>query len=158
MSYCQNYNSVSSYTDELNINSSITTSDAYNESLSLIDEDQIVTVNYSNSISNQIKHLLFLNCDPTDFQLNTLFVVLEEFLKVEKIGANILGKFNISGSVEDEIVFTRTSALGVTLLSIDSDGDILFNFTGFKSGFDTRRYLYNEETDFENLIYIFLSK
>lgn len=158
MTYYPGCNSVGGYTNELDIHSSITTSQAYNENLNYIDEDEIVTIYYRNTITNQLKHLLFLNYDPTENQINALLDILFEFFKIEDLGANILGKIDISDSVENEIVFSRSSTLGVTLLSIDSDGDLLFNFTGFKNGFDTKHYSYTEEIDFENLIYLFLSR
>lgn len=145
------------YLDE-DFDTTITTSEAYHQQLEFLDESESYTIQYSNTLKNQISKSLVLKFELTDKQFENIISILSGFIYIEKENDCELKGIKVSSSEEDEVVFYRKSDNGISLLSIDSDGDILYNFTGFKIGFLTERYICGENIDFEKLIYSFLSR
>ena len=94
----------------------------------------------------------------TDVQFRSLLEIVAHLHYIEEQCQNCLTKdIDVVASVEGEFCFYRKSEKGLSLLSIDEDGDILFNFTGYKEGFLTNRYNESNSIDFEKIVYDFLS-
>lgn len=147
----------SNYSDDI-YNDTITTSEAYTKRFESFDEYESITIQYKNSLKNQISQALLLKFELSNEQLESLLSFLYAIIEIEQTCECEIKGIQVTSSIENEIVFYRKSLLGVSLLSIDSDGDLLFNFTGFKTGFTTESYNYGEVADFEKLIYNFLSR
>lgn len=157
MNSLSQYNATIDYPEE-DYYSTITTSEAYNKGLEILNDNESITTHYNNSLKNRISQALLLTFELTDNQLRALLSFILAIAKIEQECNCELRDIDLTPSVENEIVFFRKSQLGVSILSIDSDGDLLLNFTGFKTGFETDRYIFGEEIDFEKLIYNFLSR
>lgn len=149
--------SIVGYLDE-DFDTTITTSEAYHQQLEVLDESESFTIHYSNTLKNQISKSLLLKFELSDNHLENIISILLAIVQIEEESDCELKGIKVSASEEDEIVFYRKSQNGISILSIDSDGDILYNFTGFKTGFFTERFVYGENTDIEKLIYSFLSR
>jgi hypothetical protein len=148
--------SISSPSD--NYFDSFTTSEAYNEKLEILDETESVTTQYNKTLKNQISQALLLTFELTTPQFDTLIDFVFAIVKIEQECDCKFNGIGVTPSVENEIVFHRKSQQGISTISIDLDGDILLNFTGFKKGFETERYQFGVVNDFEILVYHFLAR
>lgn len=157
MSLYHDSTTIMGYLDE-DFDSTITTSEAYHRQLEVLDESESFTIHYSNTLKKQISQSLLLKFELSALQFESIISILVAIIQIEDKCDCELKDIKISSSEDEEIVFHRKSQNGISILSIDSDGDILYNFTGFKTGFVTERYIYGENTDFEKLIYSFLSR
>jgi len=116
-----------------------------------------LTIKYIKDFSSKVLTALVKIEDTTKEQFNTLLkVVLELHLTEIKCGNCLTKNVNVVASVENEFCFYRKTEKGVSMLVIDVDGDILFNFTGYNEGFVTKRSYY-DSIDHEKIIYDFLS-
>ncbi len=158
MNYLAEYDSVINSPIE-GYENSITTGEAYNKNLESLNESDSATIQYNSSnLKKRISQSLLLNSEITEHQFQALVSFIMAIIEIEESCDCELKDIKVSPSVENEIVFYRKSIVGVSILSIDTDGDLLYNFTGYKNGFDTQRYPFNDQVDFEKLIYYFLSR
>lgn len=140
-----------------NFENSFTTEEAYDDTLRDIDSSVLsTTIQYKRDIRNEISKALLLAEEITDAQFESFILFIRQLLEVELICPGLLNEISVTTSEESELIFYRKTQSGVYFLSIDSDGDILLNFTGYKLGFETTRYNFGNEIDFENLVYHFL--
>lgn len=136
----------------------VTTSEAYNKQLEDLAENDSITLQYGNNLESKISQLQLLAFEISKEQLETLLQFIYALIKLEETYDLEFEGIEMTSSLENEIIFFRKSLLGISMISVDHDGDLLFNFTGFKSGFDTKRFSFGDNIDFEQLIYHFFSR
>lgn len=106
----------------------------------------------SNFAVGVFRNQSFSNAQKRTFQsfIDTLSNILQTIYP-EKVDINFII------SQENEICVYRKSQEGISMISIDEDGDGFYNFTGYTSGFDTI-FFDNDSCDCEHVTYKFLSK
>lgn len=117
-----------------------------------------LTIKYIHDFASKIFTASLKLEEITEPQFDSLLHIVSHLHDTEEKCQNCLTKdIDIVASVEGEFCFYRKTEKGVSLLSIDKDGDILFNFTGYKEGFRTNQYFFVDEVDYEKIIYNFLA-
>lgn len=117
-----------------------------------------LTTSYQSDYLNSLCHEAFKDYSFTDLQKQTFTSFFDVFEDISKSQHPDKLKIKIVKSQDAEICIYRKSKEGISLISIDDEGDGFYNFTGYKDGTDTIFFNSDETSNFENLIYKFLTK
>lgn len=117
-----------------------------------------LTTSYQSDYLNALCYEAFKNYSFTDLQKQTFTSFFDVFEYVSKIIHPEKLNIKIIKSQDAEICIYRKSEKGVYMIAIDDEGDGFYNFTGYGDGMITVFFNSDESTNFENLIYQFLSK
>lgn len=157
MSYSIDFNNVNS-DSILGLGESVTTDCLY-KTTHIEPISGAITTQYVRDLKHKVKRAITKAGGAiTEPQKEVLSMVIAYILDLEAYCGSILSKYlRIEYSVEDEYCIYRKSTRGVSLIAIDTDGDLMFNFTGYNGEFQTDRYTF-QELDLEAVTYSFLSK
>jgi hypothetical protein len=113
-----------------------------------------LTAIYGNDLSGQFAKIYQKMSIPED-QYNVFFDIVQKLIEIEilqKCTCNI----RIEEATDDEIVLSRRTQDGLSLISINPFGDIMVNFSGYTKD---NKIIFYEKTNYdpENLVYGFLS-
>jgi hypothetical protein len=112
-----------------------------------------LTTSYGNDLEGQLNKTI-QKSNVTDNQLSALQVLVTTLLELEKINST---SFNtrIEVATDNEIVISRRSSNGISIISVDSFGDIMVNFAGYVLAGKTNFYDFSDY-DPEAVVFDFL--
>ena len=117
-----------------------------------------LTTSYQSDYLNALCFEAFKNYSFTELQKQIFILFFDIFEDISKSQHPDKLKIKIVKSQDAEICIYRKSKGGISMIAIDDEGDGFYNFTGYENGMNTVFFNSNETSNFENLIYQFLTK
>ncbi len=117
-----------------------------------------LTTSYQSDYLNILCFQAFQKCSFTSLQKETFIAFFDIFEDISKTIHPEKLHIKITQSQDSEICIYRKTENGISMISIDDDGDGFYNFTGYERGVTTVFFDCDESHSFEKLTYQFLSK